>query len=1103
MLSKLVGAWVLLSASVGLGLAQSYSIVTIAGTDHLRDGGPALSSLLRRPNAVAVDVAGNVYISDRDDARIRRVDGSGVITTFAGIGGAFFAGDNGQAAKAAISDVRGMAIDTSGNVYLADEGNSRVRKIDASGIITTVAGNGHPQYVGDGALATSTSLDPRSVAVDTSGNLYIADEGNYRIRKVSVSGIITTVAGTGTSGYGGDGGLATAAQIGFCTSVAVDPAGILYFTDFDHNRIRKVTSDGKISTIAGNGSFQYGGDGVAATLTGIDPFAIAFNSNGDLFVADQYNNRIRKIAKATGLISTVAGNGTLGYGGDNGPATSAMLAYPASMTIAADQSIYVADQGNFRVRKIAPDGTITAFAGSGVSGVKDGGPASDAYLNLPDGIGLDAGGNLYIADSGNDRIRKVDASGNITTFAGRGIQGFTDGGQAAKVLLSQPSAVSIDSKGNVYIADAGNFRIRKVASSGVISTFAGTGDEGFSGDGGQATAATIGSVSSLAFDTADNLYVADISSYHIRKITRAGVISTIAGNGQADYAGEGVPATSAQLFPWGLTVDHTGNIYVADGLNDRVRKIDAAGIITTVAGSGGTGFAGDGGPAKAAQLFGPSGVAVDGSGNLYIADAFNFRVRRVDKSGTLTTIAGNGSATYSGDGGPALLAQLGPVALATDNTGGIFVTDVFNDRIRKLTLLVAARLVITAGDKQTGDVGTQLGSPLVVTVTDSAGLPVSGVTVKFAVTSGTATVSSPSVVSGADGTASTQLILGSTAGAVTVTASSGTLDPVSFGATITTTGGVVLPVISAGGVVGAGLSVPAVKAVSTNGILSVFGSNFAPIGTFKQVGAGDLVNGQLPTIFEGVCVLVGSVRAPIFAVLSNQINFQATQVPSSGTVPVQVVRNCGTANELHSDPQSVTAQAASPEFFYFQYTASGKNPIAAINATTGKYVGAAGLLPGATFAPARPGDILTLYFTGGGTTNPAFASGELPDKAARVTGSTQVTVGGIAVSSADVQYAGVAPHYAGLYQLNLHLSKDTPDGDQPVVLTIAGVASPAVGFVKVQHSSGTTGYRPPTAQIRVEDHSARKSEPPNLFSPRDFSRQMKQMQDRGSAPTEQ
>src|SRR5438445_3066812 len=256
MLLKLVGPWVLLSASVGLGFAQSYSIITIAGTDHLRDGGPALSSLLRRPNAVAVDAAGNVYISDPDDSRIRRVDRSGIITTFAGIGGAFFAGDNGQAAKAAISGVRGMAIDAAGNVYLADQGNSRVRKIDPSGVITTIAGNGHPQYVSDGVLATATSVDPRSVAVDASGNLYIADETNYRIRKVSASGVITTVVGTGTSGYAGDGGPATAAQIGFCTSVAVDPAGILYFTDFDHNRIRKVASDGKISTIAGNGSFQ-------------------------------------------------------------------------------------------------------------------------------------------------------------------------------------------------------------------------------------------------------------------------------------------------------------------------------------------------------------------------------------------------------------------------------------------------------------------------------------------------------------------------------------------------------------------------------------------------------------------------------------------------------------------------------------------------------------------------------------------------------------------------------------------------------------------------------------------------------------------------------
>ncbi|HXI43940.1 MAG TPA: hypothetical protein VNH83_28415, partial [Bryobacteraceae bacterium] len=607
---------------------------------------------------------------------------------------------------------------------------------------------------------------------------------------------------------------------------------------------------------------------------------------------------------------------------------------------------------------------------------------------------------------------------------------------------------------------------------------------------------------SLAFDTADNLYFGDLSFNHIRKITPGGIISTIAGNGQTAYAGEGVPATSAQLFPLSLAVDHAGNIYVTDELNERVRKIDAAGIITTVAGSGGTGFTGDGGPAKAAQLFGPTGVAVDGSGNLYIADAFNSRVRRVDKSGTITTIAGNGSPDFSGDGGPALLSQLVPFRLATDNAGGILVTDVFNDRIRKLTLLVAARLVITAGDNQTGDAATQLAAPLVVTVTDSTGLPVSGVSVNFAVTLGTATVNPAAVVSGADGTASTQLILGSTAGAVNVSASSGTLTPVSFSATITATGGVALPAISAGGVVGAGLSVPPVKSVSTNGILSVFGSNFAPIGTFKKVGAGDLVNGQLPTIFEGVCVLVNSVRAPIFAVLSNQINFQAPQLPASGTVAVQVVANCGTASELNSDPQPVTAQAASPEFFYFQQTASGKNPIAAINATTGKYVGAAGLLPGATFAPANPGDILTLYFTGGGTTNPAFAAGELPDKAARVTGATQVTVGGTAVSSADVLYAGVAPSFAGLYQLNLRLSKDTPGGDQHVVLTIGGAASPAVGFITVQHTSGTAGDRPAPAKIGRESRSPRRLDP-HAFLSEELSRQLERIQNRGSGPAEQ
>ena len=329
------------------------------------------------------------------------------------------------------------------------------------------------------------------------------------------------------------------------------------------------------------------------------------------------------------LIETVAGDGTAGYGVDGGAAMATQLAWPRGVAVDGSGNLYIADTSNGRIRKVDSSGVITTVAGGGY-GV-DGGPATAAQLDRPYGVAVDGAGNLYIADTFNHRIRKVDAAGVITTVAGIGTNGFGgDGGAAVAAQLNQPSGVAVDGSGNLYIADYRNHRIRKVDSSGDISTVAGNGTKGHSGDGGAAVAAQLGFPWGVAVDVSGNLYIADSTNGRIRKVDAAGVISTVAGIGTHGYGGDGGAAVAAYLNnPWGVAVDVSGNLYIADTFNQRIRKVDSSGVITTVAGIGTNGFSGDGGAAVAAQLNRPQGVAVDGSGNLYIADTDNTRIRRV------------------------------------------------------------------------------------------------------------------------------------------------------------------------------------------------------------------------------------------------------------------------------------------------------------------------------------------------------------------------------------------------------------------------------------------------------------------------------------------
>jgi uncharacterized protein (TIGR03437 family) len=581
------------------------------------DGGPPTSAALNFPASVAVDSAGDVYIADFNNSRIRKVSG-GTITTVAGNGSFSFSGDEGPATSAALNHPIGVALDTAGNLYIADNFNGLIRKVSA-GTITTVAGGG--TSLGDGGPATQGQLNsPSGVAVDNAGNIYIADSGDNRIRKVS-GGIITTVAGGGSSL--GDGGPATQGRLSDPEGVAVDNAGSFYIADFGYSRIRKVNG-GVITTAAGNGYGGFSGDGGAAINASLaGPSGVAVDPAGDLFIADFYSERVRRVSG--GIITTVAGAGGGTFFGDGGPAPGGTLLNPEDVAVDPAGDLYVADSGNNCIRKVS-GGTITTVAGNGVpSFLGDGGSATSASLNEPSSVALDSAGNLYIADYLNGRIRKV-SGGRINTVAGGGAT-LGDGGPATSALLSGPSGVAVDSAGNLYIADTYNNRVRKV-SGGTITTFAGNGNAGYSGDGGSATSASLNLPERIALDSVGNLYIADSGNNRIRKVS-GGIITTVAGNGYEGYSGDGGLATSASLSdPSGVAVDPAGNILIADDLNNRIRKV-SGGMITTIAGNGAVAYAGDGGAAVGASFSNPSGVAVDSAGNVYIADTYSYRVREI------------------------------------------------------------------------------------------------------------------------------------------------------------------------------------------------------------------------------------------------------------------------------------------------------------------------------------------------------------------------------------------------------------------------------------------------------------------------------------------
>jgi uncharacterized repeat protein (TIGR01451 family) len=671
---------------------------------------------------IAVDSSGNTYFPSPNFNAVFRADRSGVVTRIAGNGVPGRSGDGGPALLAELNNPNGVAVDSAGNVYIADSNNRIVRKVDSSGNISTAAGDGDcctPS--GDGGPAAGAAIGiPYALAVDSSGNLFISDVTNNIVREVTVSGTITTVAGNGVLGYSGDGGAATAAKLDGPYGIAVDSSGNLYIADRFNYRIRMV-SGGTITTVAGNGKCCYSGDGNSATNAMLDaPSGVAVDSSGNIYIADTFNGRVRMI-NASGTITTVAGNGAYGFAGDGAAANNAKLAYPEGVAVDSSGNLFIADSANARIREVNAAGVIATFVGGALN---DGGVSAFGLLNQPSGIARDNKGNTYIADTNNNRVREVAANGIITTVAGTGTPGSTgDGGAAAGAQLNAPQGLALDSSGNLYIADTNNHRIRMVDGSGNITTVAGNGNCcSATGDGGAATNAGIGTPYGVAVDSAGNLYISDISNNVVREVS-TGTIATVAGNDSFGYSGDGGPATSAKLYePLSVAVDAAGNLYIADYENLRIRMVSSAsGTIATVAGNGSCCYSGDGGPATKALLSYPRGVAVDAAGDLYIVDSTG-RVRKVAVGGTISTVAGNGTSGYSGDGGLATGATFrNPYGIAVDPAGNIAVADQNNNAVRLLTPL-ATQPVLSIQSAHTGAfTQNQTGAAYAVTVSNASG----------------------------------------------------------------------------------------------------------------------------------------------------------------------------------------------------------------------------------------------------------------------------------------------------------------------------------------------------------------------------------------------
>ena len=663
-----------LTGTAGGNIATQTLKVGAQGVDLLAGspGGPGTvdgtgqAARFDLPFGVAMDAAGSLYVADANNHTIRKISPSGVVSTLAGLAGASGSID-GTGTEARFNNPQGVAVDTTGNVYVADVSAHTIRKITPAGLVSTLAGTGTYGYKDD--TGTSAQFNgPSAVAVDAAGTVYVADVGNNVIRKIS-GGVVTTLAGVaGGSGYLD--GPGASAKFWAPSGLAVDAAmANVYVVDSGNNRIRRIIlSTSAVETLAGQA--MSGSTDAAGTAAKFNrPFGVALDPTGYLYVADSYNMTIRKITLSSGQVTTLAGQA--GWSGSaDGPGINARFLYPRGVVADGAGTVYVTDSLNHTLRRIViSSGEVSTLAGLVAAFGSADGTGAAAQVKKPQGVGVDAAGNAYVADTGSNTIRKITPAGVVTTMAGyAGMAGSTDA-TGTNARFFGPQGVALDAAGNVYVADTTNNTIRKITPGGVVNTLAGLAGAPGSADG-TGTAARFDTPTGVAVDTAGNVYVADTYNVTIRKITAAGVVSTLAG--RAGYSGfTDATGTAARFFwPQGVAVDATGTVYVAD--YHTIRKITTAGVVTTLAGSAGLSGATDG-TGSAARFNNPKDVAVDAVGNLFVADTDNHTIRKVTSAGVVTTVAGR-AGVIGFQPGPLPGGLNAPQGLALTPDGDLVIT---------------------------------------------------------------------------------------------------------------------------------------------------------------------------------------------------------------------------------------------------------------------------------------------------------------------------------------------------------------------------------------------------------------------------------------------